>query len=153
MNGPIYIELRRIKSAPSSPTRRGIGIDNTTISDRSLTGSQVSRMAVIGAIGADTQHDVPEKMIGVTAAAPAAKHSWIEVIDDDPGELLNKVKAYLLAAWCLVLAVFWEVCDTIFSTKNLNITNDRVGLTRSAILLVLFIAIHAVKKSPCIYGA
>merc|ERR1712022_49331 len=42
------------------------------------------------------------------------------------------------------IAVLWEVCATIFSNKNFKITNDRVGLTRSAILLVLFIVIHAV---------
>lgn len=33
---------------------------------------------------------------------------------------------------------------TIFSAKNIKISNDRMGLTRSAILLVLFIVIHAV---------
>ena len=37
-----------------------------------------------------------------------------------------------------------EVCATIFSAKNIKISNDRLGLTRSAILLVLFIVIHAV---------
>jgi len=38
----------------------------------------------------------------------------------------------------------WEVCATIFSAKNFKISNDRVGLTRSAILLILFLVIHAV---------
>ena len=37
-----------------------------------------------------------------------------------------------------------EVGATIFSAKNIKISNDRLGLTRSAILLVLFIVIHAV---------
>ena len=37
-----------------------------------------------------------------------------------------------------------EVGATIFSAKNLKISNDRLGLTRSAILLILFIVIHAV---------
>merc|ERR1711963_1340105 len=44
----------------------------------------------------------------------------------------------------LMLSVLWEVCATIFSVKNFKISNDRVGLTRSAILLVLFMVIHAV---------
>merc|ERR1711994_342986 len=44
----------------------------------------------------------------------------------------------------LLLAVLYEVCATIFSNKNFKVTNDRVGLTRSAILLILFIVIHAV---------
>merc|ERR1712203_180824 len=37
-----------------------------------------------------------------------------------------------------------EVCATIFSVKNFKISNDRVGLTSSAILLILFMVIHAV---------
>merc|ERR1711963_184910 len=44
----------------------------------------------------------------------------------------------------LMLSVLWEVCATIFSVKNFKISNDRVGLTRSAILLILFMVIHAV---------
>jgi hypothetical protein len=64
--------------------------------------------------------------------------------DENPGVLLINVQNYILAAWHLLLAVLWEVCATIFSNKNFKITNDRVGLTRSAILLVLFIVIHAV---------
>jgi hypothetical protein len=54
------------------------------------------------------------------------------------------VKAYLSAAWYLLLSVLWEVCATIFTAKNFKLKNDRVGLTRSAILLILFIVIHAV---------
>merc|ERR1712100_430487 len=61
-----------------------------------------------------------------------------------PGVLLIPVKAYIYSAWFLLLAVLWEVCATIFSVKNLKFSNDRVGLTRSAILLILFMVIHAV---------
>merc|ERR1719313_125972 len=43
-----------------------------------------------------------------------------------------------------MLAVLYEVCATIFANKNFKISNDRMGLTRSAILLILFIVIHAV---------
>merc|ERR1712048_73427 len=64
--------------------------------------------------------------------------------DDNPGVFLINVKAYVFAAWCLMLAVLFEVCATIFANKNFKISNDRVGLTRSAILLILFIVIHAV---------
>merc|ERR1712025_1390960 len=60
------------------------------------------------------------------------------------GVLLINVKAYVMAAWALVKAILWEVCATIFTAKNFKISNDRVGLTRSAILLVLFMVIHAV---------
>merc|ERR1711862_601721 len=49
-----------------------------------------------------------------------------------------------MGGWFLMLSVLWEVCATIFSVKNFKISNDRVGLTRSAILLILFMVIHAV---------
>merc|ERR1712151_41195 len=74
----------------------------------------------------------------------AGKNWRIEGMDDNPGVLLINVKAYVFAGWFLMLSVLWEVCATIFSVKNFKITNDRVGLTRSAILLILFIVIHAV---------
>jgi hypothetical protein len=54
------------------------------------------------------------------------------------------VAGYFNAGWYLILAMLYEVCATIFSVKNLKISNDRIGLTRSAILLILFIVIHAV---------
>lgn len=65
-------------------------------------------------------------------------------MDDNPGVLLIPVKAYFSASWYLMLSVLYEVCATIFTAKNFKISNDRVGLTRSAILLVLFIVIHAI---------
>merc|ERR1719231_480070 len=45
--------------------------------------------------------------------------------------------------YCLV-SVLREIFATIFSQKNINFTNDRLGLTRSAIFLIVFIIIHAV---------
>merc|ERR1711874_714259 len=63
---------------------------------------------------------------------------------DNPGVLLINVAAYFSAACYLLLAVLWETCATIFTTQNFKIKPDRVGLTRSAILLILFIVIHAV---------
>merc|ERR1712149_105610 len=44
----------------------------------------------------------------------------------------------------MVLAILKEVCWTIFSIKNFKITNDRTGLTRSAMFLIVFQVIHAV---------
>jgi len=64
--------------------------------------------------------------------------------DENPGVLLIPVKNYLCATWYLLMAVLYEVCATIFSVPNFKISNDRLGLTRSAILLILFIVIHAV---------
>merc|ERR1712146_422073 len=71
--------------------------------------------------------------------------NWrIEGMDDNPGVLLINVKAYYHATWYLLLSVLYEVCATIFTAKNIKISKCRVGLTRSAILLILFIVIHAI---------
>merc|ERR1712241_153359 len=60
------------------------------------------------------------------------------------GVLLINVAAYFNATWYLMLAILYEVCATVFCVPNFKISNDRTGLTRSAILLILFIVIHAV---------
>ncbi|CAE7209440.1 osm1 [Symbiodinium sp. CCMP2456] len=70
--------------------------------------------------------------------------NWRVDLDENPGVLLINVKSYFNATWFLLLSVLYEVCATIFSAKNIKISNDRLGLTRSAILLILFIVIHAV---------
>merc|ERR1719454_1324895 len=41
-------------------------------------------------------------------------------------------------------SVLREIFATIFAQKNITFTNDRLGLTRSAVFLVVFIIIHAV---------
>jgi len=71
--------------------------------------------------------------------------NWrLEAQDDNPGVFLVNVAAYVNAAWYMAIAFLWEVCATIFTSANIEIKNDRKGLTRSAILLILFIVIHAV---------
>merc|ERR1719343_65621 len=121
--------------------------------------------AVIGALGAGKPKKEKKSKAkgGGGAKAPAARQdkgdmvanhqawgdhagkNWrIEGMDDNPGVFLINVKAYVFAAWYLMLAVLFEVCATIFANKNFKISNDRMGLTRSAILLILFIVIHAV---------
>merc|ERR1711976_571656 len=120
--------------------------------------------AVIGALGAGKAPKA-KKAKGGAAKAPTARvdkgdmkanhHAWgihptdgsnwrFEGMDDNPGVFIINVKAYVFAAWYLMLAVLYEVCATIFANKNFKISNDRMGLTRSAILLILFIVIHAV---------
>merc|ERR1712132_11536 len=44
----------------------------------------------------------------------------------------------------MVLGFMKEIVFTIFGQKNFMITNDRLGLTRSAMFLFVFIVIHAV---------
>eukprot|EP00747_Dinoflagellata_sp_TGD_P160531 gnl/TRDRNA2_/TRDRNA2_177992_c0_seq13.p2 gnl/TRDRNA2_/TRDRNA2_177992_c0~~gnl/TRDRNA2_/TRDRNA2_177992_c0_seq13.p2 ORF type:complete len:415 (+),score=105.09 gnl/TRDRNA2_/TRDRNA2_177992_c0_seq13:83-1327(+) len=119
--------------------------------------------AVIGALGAGGGGGGGKKKKAKAAAKPggwvekgdkiANCHAWgddlgknwrHEAYDDNPGALIINVAAYFNAGWYLILAMLYEVCATIFTVKNLKISNDRVGLTRSAILLILFIVIHAV---------
>merc|ERR1712051_952374 len=115
--------------------------------------------AVIGVIGSAAS--APAAVGG--GAKPVSKdkggllanhHAWghldgasnwrIEGLTDNPGVLLVNVAAYFNATWYLLVAVLYEVCATIFTVPNFKISNDRAGLTRSAILLILFIVIHAV---------
>merc|ERR1712110_1183105 len=48
------------------------------------------------------------------------------------------------ALWVMIVAVIIEVVKTIFTVKNFKISNDRAGLTRSAMFLIVFQIIHAV---------
>merc|ERR1712000_456916 len=71
--------------------------------------------------------------------------NWrVDGYDENPGVFIINVKSYVLAFLYLWVAIIIEVLKTIFCNKNFKITNDRVGLTRSALLLILFIVIHAV---------
>merc|ERR1719420_2415032 len=51
---------------------------------------------------------------------------------------------YLMAGWEMGKAILFEVCRTIFTVKNFKAGNDRAGLSRSAIFLIVFQVIHAV---------
>merc|ERR1712136_340768 len=68
----------------------------------------------------------------------------MEAFDDTPGVLLVNVRSYVNACYCLILSIIYEICATIFSAKNFKISNDRTGLTRSAVFLIFFIVVHAV---------
>merc|ERR1712232_955711 len=120
--------------------------------------------AIIGVVGeAPAAGAVAAPMGGGGAPLPVEKdkggvlanhHAWgtlegtpnwrYQLLDENPGVLLINVKAYFFAGWHLILSILYEVCATIFSCKNIEISKDRLGLTRSAILLILFIVIHAV---------
>merc|ERR1712216_344414 len=67
--------------------------------------------------------------------------NWrIDGYDDNPGVFLIPVKSYIYATMYLWIAIILEVLKTIFCNKNFKINaTDRVGLTRSAILLILFL--------------
>jgi len=70
--------------------------------------------------------------------------NWRVHLMDEPIGFLGFAWAYAYTGWALLLSVLFETCATIFSATNIKITNDRVGLTRSAIFLIIFIIIHAV---------
>merc|ERR1719183_1352968 len=116
--------------------------------------------AIIGVVGAAKAKKAKK---GAAAAAPVAvdkgdlhaNHAaWGEYpgavnwrhqgYDHNPGVFLVNVKAYFHAFWSLWMAILYEVCATIFTAKNIKLSSDRTGLTRSAILLVLFMVIHGV---------
>merc|ERR1719161_2456120 len=69
---------------------------------------------------------------------------WREHLHNNPGILLINVESYVSAAWYMVIAILLEVVRTIFAIKNFKITNDRTGLTRSAMFLIVFQIIHAI---------
>merc|ERR1719271_261315 len=94
------------------------------------------KSAVLGAVGGGGGGDA--------AANLQAWGDWREGIGDNPGVLLINFSSYLSALWYMIIAIVVEVVKTIFSIKNFKITNDRVGLTRSAMFLIVFQIIHAV---------
>lgn len=128
--------------------------------------------AIIGVVGSGTAPVAASGGVAAVAAPAAiprrqdegckfANHqAWGEVqnekyanwrvdgYDDNPGVFIINVKSYVYAFLHLWAAIIIEVLKTIFCNKNFKLTNlpgsGRVGLTRSAILLILFIVIHAV---------
>merc|ERR1719413_113430 len=107
----------------------------------------------------------PDSIIGVVGEAPAAppvaaasanaaapllgggkKRDWSKA---DKAKKLRMEGEGKIAGWfgaiCYtVLGFMKEILFTIVPQKNLVMTNDRVGLTRSAMFLFIFIIIHAV---------
>merc|ERR1719433_1983595 len=56
----------------------------------------------------------------------------------------GKVGGWLGALLYMVLGFMKEIIFTIVPQKNIQLTGDRTGLTRSAMFLFIFIIIHAV---------
>jgi hypothetical protein len=55
-----------------------------------------------------------------------------------------KMTKWIGALGYMVLGFLKEIIFTIFGQKNITITNDRLGLTRSAMFLFVFLIIHAI---------
>merc|ERR1719421_369189 len=93
---------------------------------------------MIGAAGAPTSAPAA----GGGADAPLLNKKKAKEPKTHPGE--GQYPGYFGACLYCLFTVLKEVVCTIFGQKNIKFTNDRVGLTRSAIFLIVFIIIHAV---------
>merc|ERR1719298_251955 len=69
---------------------------------------------------------------------------WREDLDENPGGFLINIWSYCKAAWHVIVALVLELVRTIFTVKNFKFNNDRSGVTRSAIFLIVFQVIHAI---------
>merc|ERR1719326_2436085 len=85
------------------------------------------------------------------AAAPAAAHghkkreySKYEKNKAERMKGYGKIPGWFGALCYMVLGFLKEIIFTIFGQKNIVLLNDRVGLTRSAMFLFVFIIIHAI---------
>merc|ERR1712176_956807 len=104
--------------------------------------------AIIGKVGTGA---VKKAKAAPAAAAPAAAAKG-KVRDYSLMEKNRKARMAAhgkspgcFGALCyMVLGFMKEIIFTIFPQKNITITNDRVGVTRSAMFLFVFIVIHAV---------
>merc|ERR550537_284949 len=56
----------------------------------------------------------------------------------------GKISGWFGAVVYMALGFMKEIIFTIFGQKNFSLTNDRLGLTRSAMFLFVFIIIHAI---------
>merc|ERR1719443_468353 len=67
-------------------------------------------------------------------------------VNENPGVLIINVQAYFHALLTMVNAFLYDICATIFANKNFQFkfTNDRSGLSRSAVFLIFFMVVHAV---------
>jgi len=112
--------------------------------------------APIGELGAGKPKVKKEKKSkgGKPAAAPAAAkaagghkardYSKYEANKAKRMQDYGRVPGACGALVYMVLGFMKEIIFTIFGQKNIVLTNDRVGLTRSAMFLFVFIIIHAI---------
>merc|ERR1712176_1292083 len=104
--------------------------------------------AIIGKVGTGTVKKA--KAAAPAAAAPAAAkgkvrdYSLMEKNRKARMAAHGKIPGCFGALCYMVLGFMKEIIFTIFPQKNITITNDRVGVTRSAMFLFVFIVIHAV---------
>merc|ERR1711972_1132103 len=105
--------------------------------------------AIIGKVGTGA----PAAAAPVAVAAPAAAatgtgkvRDWSRYEKNQARRMQGegKIGGWFGALCYMVLGFMKEILFTIVPQKNIVLTNDRSGLTRSAMFLFLFIIIHAV---------
>jgi len=112
--------------------------------------------AIIGALGAGKpkKEKKAKKAAGAAAPAPAAASAGGHKVKNYAKYESNKKTRmdglgrcehkWIGALTYMVIGFLKEILFTIFSQKNITFNGDRVGLTRSALFLFVFIIIHAV---------
>jgi len=105
--------------------------------------------AIIGVVGSAAPAPVAAAPAGGAAApllSKGKKRDWAKCEKNRQTRMNGegKIGGWLGAIIYTVLGFMKEILFTIVPQKNLVLTNDRVGLTRSAMFLFVFIIIHAV---------
>merc|ERR1711972_907283 len=107
--------------------------------------------AIIGKVG--TGAPAPAAAAGGSAAAPlldkgghGKARDWSRSDKNRKVRMEGegKIPGWIGAIAYMVLGFMKEILFTIVPQKNITLSNDRIGLTRSAMFLFIFIIIHAV---------
>merc|ERR1711977_778005 len=98
--------------------------------------------AVLGMVGAAGESPNEAAAAGGAEAPLLQKKKKVREAKTPEGE--GQYPGYAGACIYCLVSVLREIVCTIFRQKNITFTNDRLGLTRSAIFLIVFIIIHAV---------
>jgi len=112
--------------------------------------------AIIGTLSSGNEaaaatDDKNAPLLAKPAAAAPVTRTITSAPQQDEGE--GQIGGYKGALFYMGYNFVLELCRTIFTQKNLLITNDRTGLTRSAVFLMFFILIHAVGNLHIFGGA
>ena len=86
---------------------------------------------------------LPDAVIGVVGGGKAEMVSGA-AFDDTPGVVLVNIRSYDNACYYSILSIIYKTGATTFPVLNCKISDDRSGLTRSAVFLIFFIVVHAV---------
>merc|ERR1712137_1338249 len=115
--------------------------------------------AIIGVLGSAAQAAAAATPVGapkaVSTSSSTGKTRNYEKADANRKERMSKegrISGWFGALAYMVLGFMKEILFTIFGQKNIAFTNDRIGLTRSAMWLFVFIIIHAIGNMHIFLG-